>query len=212
MFRITQIILLTIVFLNSGFNRYNNEILRKTISKLNSLESIEYDYTNHWHYSSKNVDIIESRNCFYDFKIDEDSVGLRYYIQDEYGEYIFNGDTLIEVSESAEMILYSFDFTKEFVLNVQGMSNSLFALKKFLPMIIDNPSVNISQQKDTIINEGEYYKFHIKFEGSFDLGGFGLGRISSKIEQILIINKQNYLPHSYRTIYPKHVADRKSFV
>ena len=89
------------------------------------------------------------------------------------------------------------------------MVNSFFTLRKVLPKIIQDSTINITQSQDTILLDKECYRFDILMKGKF----IGMGgeitkaqnqKLTDSINYILFISKKDYLPIRFGKIQPKN--------
>ena len=201
--------LLVITFLTiSSFSNATSEIkevLQKTISVLNTFETVEYEVEIQKQDNLKKSNRNVLAKCFFDFESNDLLLGAKYHVQSKYGEQVFNGCTEFTSSIQEGRILFSDNPTKRFAASAYFMQNSIYSLRKLLPQIINDPSISVSQLNDEIIDNESYYKF--RFKSKVKIINYETEIVELKdasFEQILLISKESYLPYSYQTIYPKN--------
>lgn len=190
-------------------NKTDMEILNKTITQLTSIEQIEYKVINEDYDKANNENRKDTATCYFDFSSKDTLIGTKYHFTSSLGEQVFDGNKEFTSLNEQEIILYNDKPTKRRVTSSIFMHNSLFALRKVLPEIINDSTITISRLQDTTISSKECYKFKILMPGKYiDMGGV-LTEIQTDEEEIptleyeLSILKENYLPIQFGNIQPK---------
>ena len=200
--------LILIFLLTSTFtspNLSNDEILLRTISKLGTLNSIEYVHLFQKVDKNRNSTNLDTAICFFDFSSADNLIGTKYHFQSKYGEEVFDGKTEFTFNTEQRRILIADTPTKDHLSSSFWIQNSILSLRELLPKMINDPSITLVQQEDEIINSQSYYKYIIRLKNRNIQSGLNvIEQNGTTFEQVLIINKETYLPYSYRTIYPKN--------
>ena len=169
------------------------QILEKTITKLNDIESVFY--TSKFEGNESKVTYINSEDeIFFDFTENSQNSTPKYYIKNKDSELIFNGENHIQ------------SLIKEKLIVTGGSRNpnnplllTLYPIIKLLPQLINNKSVEIKRKDDFILNGQDNYAFEISLKNSvidweklrintFDKADANYNKYS------LIINKSDYIP------------------
>ncbi|MEQ9374994.1 MAG: TlpA disulfide reductase family protein [Imperialibacter sp.] len=206
--RLSYYIFFTFIITATCCRVNDGDILQNTISKLNSLETIEYEYVFERVDHDRGIDDRETATSFYDFSSQDTLIAAKYLFQSKYGKEVFDGKTAFMCSTEDKRILYMNNPTRNHVGGSFWMQNSLLTLRTLLPKMLEDSSVTIVQQKDEIIDNQSYYKFNIQLKNRNIVAGVDIiNQEGTVFEQELLINKDTYLPFSYRTISP----DNKGF-
>jgi thiol-disulfide isomerase/thioredoxin len=181
----------------------DGDILQNTISALNSLKTVEYEYVFERVDPDRGINDRETATSFFDFSSKDTLIAARYHFQSKYGEEVFNGQTAFMCSTEEKRILYMNRPTKDHVGGSFWMQNSLLTLRTLLPKMLEDSSVTIVQQNDEIIDNQSYYKFNIRLKNKNIVAGVDIvNQEGTVFEQELLIDKDTFLPFSYRTISP----------
>lgn len=196
------------LFIFFSCKKTDKEILNETISKITSVDNIEYDVISEYVNKSQNQDRKDSATCYFDFSSKDTLIGTKYHFISDHGEQVFDGQQEFSSQNKDEMVLYNENPLKREVVSSIFMQNSFFVLRNLLPEIIKDSTINISRSKDTIFNGEDCYKFDISMKGKF----IGLGgelttiqqKVSTPINYILFISKENHLPVRFGNIQSKN--------
>jgi peroxiredoxin len=181
----------------------DGDILQNSISALNSLKTVEYEYVFEKVDPDRGINDRETATSFFDFSSKDTLIAARYHIQSKYGEEVFNGQTAFMCSTEEKRILYMNSPTPDHVGGSFWMQNSLLTLRTLLPKMLQDSSVTIVQQSNEVIDNQSYYKFNIQLKNRNIVTGVDLiVQEGAAFEQELLIDKDTFLPFSYRTISP----------
>jgi len=169
------------------------QILKKTITKLNDIESIFY--TSKFEGNESKITYINSEDeIFFDFTENFQNSTPKYYIKNKDSELIFNGKNHIQ------------SLIKERLIVTGGSRNpnnplllTLFPIRELLPQLINNKNVEIKRKDDFLLNGQDNYAFEFSLKNSvidweklkintFDRPDSNYNKYS------LIINKSDYIP------------------
>ncbi|TBN00911.1 TlpA family protein disulfide reductase [Hyunsoonleella flava] len=200
----TKIYLLILTFISFLNIENDKEILNKTIVKLNSLKTIEYELVTHDYVKDYNINKIDSAYCYFDFTSKDKIIGAKYQIISKLGEQVFNGKQKFTSIPKKELVLYSENATKSEIISSKFLSPSIFEIRKILPELVIDSSAFITKIKDSTINNIECYQFKILMtQKSIGMGGelkkFDTNKIDS-LNYHLFISKKTYLPIQFGTI------------
>ena len=201
-------ILIMSIFTFLSCNKTNKEILNKTISKLNSLETIEYELENKNFIKSFARKTIDTASCYIDFTSKDTIIGAKYQFVSKYGEQVFSGSHEFIVHNEKEIVLYTDQPIKNRVLSTMFLQNSVFEIRKTLPKLVIDSTAFISRLKDTIIDNNDCYKFNILMtEKLINVGGELTkfqGNNTDALNYLLTISKKDYLPVQFGLFYPEN--------
>ncbi len=175
-----------------GCNQSDRGILEKTVTKLNSLDKIEYK-------AARNLkDIIlrhiDTIQCYFDYEKNDTLIGAKYQFVSNRIEEIYNGKNEFSVNKDFGLILFNNQPTKETFNNSMFMISSIHRLKELLPVFLNDTSATITRQNDTIVNGENNYNFKISFVNHHSIGDlFRRTRFISDCN--LIISQKKYLPN-----------------
>ncbi len=198
-------ILSIIVLFSISINAQKKEILNKTITKLNSLKSLEYELVSQDVLKSLDRNRIDSAYCYFDFTSKDTLIGAKYQFISKYGEMVFDGNLFFNSDNEQEHVLYNDQPTKREVISNIFMINSLLVLKKTLPELLIDSSTYITKKRDSLLNNTECYQFKISITEKFIGMGGELTKMSGKeidtMNYLLLVSKETYLPTQFTTIY-----------
>lgn len=187
--RIKPIPLLLLVFVFVSCQKSDKEILNKTISVINNIETVKYTSTLEIADNGK-VIMTKSNDMFFDFT-DKTADSLKYNFKDEDGELIYNGKTSLQSDNEKKIILID---NNPFAVN--PLIATLYPVKKILPKLVSNPDITILRKSDTIIQGQNQYFFEFTLTKSYiDWMQLGINKeIDYDTKFSLFIDKSNYLP------------------
>jgi thiol-disulfide isomerase/thioredoxin len=203
--KIAVLILTSFTFLSC--NKTDKEILNKTISKLNSLKTIEYELENKSFIKSYAKKTIDTAICYIDFTSKDTLIGAKYQFVSKYGEQVFSGSHEFIVLSDKELVLHTDQPIKNRVLSTIFLQNSVFEIRKTLPKLVIDTTAFISRLKDTVIDKVDCYRFNILMtEKMINVGG-ELTKFEGKADSLnyfLTISKKDYLPVQFGMFYPEN--------
>lgn len=165
----------------------------------NLLQMSSVKYTTH-HKSIVDGDVVfeHSDTVSFDFQKDNPH-DLKYHLNSEESELIFNGFELFQSINDEQIITTSKNDDPEYFNNPLFLSISY--VRNILPKLINDKRVSISRGGDTIINSIELYTYNLLLEKAF-VHPVNYEFIEAEINSLysILINKSNNLP--YRIISP----------
>ncbi|MFS4456977.1 TlpA family protein disulfide reductase [Maribacter sp. 2304DJ31-5] len=201
------VLMLSLVFFSSC-KKTDKEILNETILKMTSLNNIEYDVISEYVNKSYNQNRKDSATCYFDFSSKDTLIGTKYHFTSNHGEQVFNGQQEFSSQNKDKLVLYNEKPLKRQVVSSIFMQNSFFVLRNLLPKIVKDSTISISHSQDTILLGKDCYKFDISMKGKF----IGLGgelttiqeKVTTSINYVLFISKENHLPVRFGNIQQKN--------
>jgi peroxiredoxin len=207
-------VLVLMIFILFSCNKTDKEILNQTISKLNSLKTIEYQLISKDILKDFERNRIDTAYCYFDFSSKDTLIQSKYQFISNYGQQVFNGTQIFNSLKAEEVVLYTDFPDKRKVVSNIFMVNSIFELRKTIPKLVIDSTAFITRKRDTVINNIECFKFKILMTKKYiGLGGeFTMfdGNEVDSLNYLLFISKKNYLPVQFGTIYPKNNGYRIS--
>lgn len=201
MFKILPIIVAFFLF-NSTFGQTDNEILSRTITKLKSLKTIEYDLTTHEISNSRNQNKIDSTYCYFDFTSKDSLIQTKYQFTSKYGEYVYNGSQFFNTLPSERVLIYEDKPSERRVTSLIFMLNSIYGLRKSLPNLILDKGTKFNRVNDTIINNFKCFKFNIITNKQINLDG-SISKLKDDLKYVLCISKNDYTPIQFGLYFAK---------
>lgn len=185
----TTISLLFTVLLLVSCSKSNEDILNKVSSNINNIKTVKYlsvmEVQDNGQVVHKSVDTLS-----FDFVN-----GLKYHFSSENGELIYNGKKTVQSINQEKVIRTSDDNNPESVNN--PLLFTLNPLKQILPKLIQDESIRISRNNDTIMNGRDYYNFSFLLEKRYiDWISYEFkDGIDYNSEYFLFVDKTDYLPY-----------------
>ena len=208
------IFLIITILMLLGCNKSDNEILNKTITKLNSLKTIEYELVSKDIMKDNDRNRIDSAYCYFDFSSKDTLIGAKYQFISDYGEQVFNGKQTFNSIKDKELVLYENKPNKREAVSSIFMLSSIFELRKTLPKLVIDSTTFITRKRDSVINNKECYQFNILMtEKYIGMGGELVKFDGNKVDSFnyfLFVSKKDYLPIQFGTIYPINNGYRMS--
>ena len=192
----------------------NESIFRKSIAKLKSIESIEYQIILDIKQKSVGLDEIDTAICFFDFKNTDTLFRPKYHIKAKYNESIYNGGLLFMVDNNEKRVIYTEKPRPEQINSSFFVFNSIYLIKKILPEFLTDPSTTISRQTDTVLNGEDNYRFKISVKDKAKYIKLGIQVNEEKWETpdfMLLISKKTLLPTQFINIFPDNGYWKSSF-
>ena len=169
------------------------QILQKTITILNNIESIFY--TSKFEANESKVTYVNHEDeIFFDFTENLQNSTPNYYIKNKDSELIYNGKHHIQSSVKEKLIVTG---------GARNPNNplllTLFPIRELLPLLIDNKMVEIKRGDDTLLNGENNYVFEFSLKNSvidweiLQINTFQTSN-SGYNKYTLIINKSDLIP------------------
>ena len=200
--------IIILLFISLGLfscNKSDNEILEKTIDRLNSLKTIDYDIITHYLHKDMGMDKVDSAFCYFDFTKTDSLIGANYQIIFSQGLQIYNGKQAFSLEKNEERIIYTNEPKLYDASSSIFMANSIWTLKKLLPDFVQDSTVTIERLNDTIINGVNNYVFNIAIKDRYINIGAVLTESKGKTSNLnLFVSKDTYLPTEFRTVFPEN--------
>jgi thiol-disulfide isomerase/thioredoxin len=167
-------------------------ILQASLDAIITAESIQYDHERLVK-TDGNVSVIKSKNYFENNE-DDAQLGMKFLIKDNEEAFIYNGSEFFLLNEKEKTIRIHRKPSKNSIENYY-LFNSLLTLKKNLPLIIADESIE-KTLKDTMISNKVYDLVTIRMFKKImeSLGGFFAISEDRWIEYRLVLDKQTHHP------------------
>jgi len=185
-------------------NKSNEKILEKTNSRLNSIESIEYQVISYILQKETGMDEIDTAVCYFDFTSPDSLLKAKYHFLFNQGEDVYDGKNIFLVDKKNERIVYNNEPKIDQVKSSFFITNSIYQLKKMLPEFLIDTSIVISRGNDTLINGEENYSFNISIKDRYRYLKIGAILTEGKggtINYNLFISKKSYLPTQFIYVF-----------
>jgi len=193
----------------------NESILSKTVTKLNSIKSAEYQVILDIRQKEYGLDQIDTAVCFFDFKSGDTLLAPKYQIQVKYMESVFNGEKYFSVNKNEQRIIYkNKPFSIDHITGSFFWEFSLYRIAKLLPEFLKDSTTFISRQNDTIVNGEKSYNFHITITDKQKYRNLGVTITKEKWETpyyYLFISKRTFLPTHFIDNYPNNGYWKSTF-
>ncbi|MDW7693827.1 peroxiredoxin family protein [Flammeovirgaceae bacterium SG7u.111] len=201
---------LSLALIVCGFMNANaqsdEDILQKTISKLNSLETIEYTTTTYYFFEKMGYDKHDTVVCFFDFRSNDTLIGAKFQFEYNMAEAVFTGNSLFMLRLEQELITHGTNPSKRKV--VSYLMHSIYTVRKLLPEIVKDTAIVINKEQDTLVNEIDSYNFKLTFKNGKNFGLDGELKSNSKhIKPLfynLYISKESYMPTQFTLSDPEN--------
>ncbi len=113
-----------------------NDILQKMADKLNSCQTIDYNFFRSVNYISEDYHNEIKANCFLDFKNSNTTLGFQYQIENEQEKLVYNGSESFLLNKKNATIKVNEHPQKDDFSALNFFYNSLVTLKMVLPVLI----------------------------------------------------------------------------
>jgi len=157
-----------LLFIFSACKNFSDEeIISKTIKKLNSIQTIEYvdNYESYNDITGEEIELIG--NSYFDFRSNDTLIGAKYIIAysggGSSGMRYFDGKSVIDVVDNKKEIIKN-DNPYFYHVN-SSVGESIAKLRQVLPLIQSDSAVTFTRLNDTIINNVKSYYFKIEMRG-----------------------------------------------
>ncbi len=178
-------------------------ILKKSISKLNSIETIEYESILDYLHNDFGMKEIDTAICYFDFTSRDSLIGAKFQFVYKNGEQVFNGKEEFSMSKKEKRVVYNDEPMRRQLFSPMAMNNSMYFMKKFLPEFLNDTSIVISKQNDTLINGENNYNFNISIKNRFinDENATITESTEGNANYNLSISKKSYLPTQFIFVF-----------
>jgi peroxiredoxin len=208
------ILILILCGLLISCDKSNKTILNKSISKLSSIEAIEYKISLDIFQKEVGLDEIDTAICYFNFKSSDSLLGAKFHIVYNQGEEVFDGKKLFLVDKTKKLILYTNEPKTEQVNSSFFVTNSILLIKKLLPEFLKDTSIVIRRENDTLINGEKSYNliFSIKDKNRYiNMGAIQTEGSGKTAIYNLFISKRSYLPTQFIYVLEKNGYWKASF-
>jgi hypothetical protein len=89
-----------------GCQKSNEAILKKSISKLNAIKTIEYESILDYLHNDFGIKEIDTAICYFDFTSGDSLIGAKFQFVYKNGEQVFNGKEEFSMSKKEERVVY----------------------------------------------------------------------------------------------------------
>lgn len=203
--RLTTIIVLCFFLLS--FNNLQNQtstqlkdfetdkVLSKIYEKLNSIKQLQYKSLLELNYSSESYHKTLSTSNFIDFSSTDTIIGFKYQLDDENSFMIFNGSESFVLDKKQKTIEFNAKPKFSHFKSITFFHNSLVTLKKALPSIIADKSIE-KNLTDTVMANRDFYSINLILDKTVieRLGGFSTLSTNRKITYKVIVDKNTLMP------------------
>ena len=175
-----------------------NEIIDKTISKLNSLENVQYDAEYNVKNESFGLDTTMVVKCYMENYPADLLAQMRFVIEAPDGLVdIYNGSSFFEKDVAKKRIVYNDRPNKRSIFASVLVVESYFGLRNILPALQNDSATSFIQRNDTIIDNKNCYNFEITTRGKY-IRWSQQKLVSSEENKngkySICVDKKNYLP------------------
>lgn len=195
-----------------GCQKSTDEILKKTISELNSIETIEYKSILDYIHNDFGIKEVDTAICYFDFTSGDSLIGARFQFVYKNGEQVFNGIEEFSMSKNEKRVVYNDEPMRRQLFSPMAMLNSMYFMRKLLPEFLNDTSIVISKQNDTLINGVNNYRFNISIKNGFINGENATITESTEgnSNYILFISKKSYLPTQFIFVFHENIGHYKT--
>lgn len=159
-------LLLLLVF-NACGSLSDEQIINRTVNKLNSIRTIEY--VGHIDKKIGGTKLQGQAVCFFDFRSSDSFLGAKYIIDLEVEHFsqvtYFDGKSFTRIDRNRREIIKNDNPLFYHVSSDPFVTYSIAKLRQVLPLIQNDPAVTFTRLNDTIINSIASYYFKIEMKG-----------------------------------------------
>jgi thiol-disulfide isomerase/thioredoxin len=172
-----------------------NEILQKLLDKLNTCQTISYNYYRSINYFSEGYHSETSGTTFLDFKSSDTTLGFKYQLENEQYKMVFNGAESFYLNKKGKTIKINYRPNLNDFASLSFFVNSIVTLKKSLPVLIAEREV-VKALTDTIIGNKSFYLvyFILKNKTMNGLGTFTATTLKRDFLYKVVIDKEAFWP------------------
>ncbi len=172
-----------------------NEVLQQLSDKLNSYQTIKYNYYRSVNYFSENYHNETTGTTFLDFQSPDTILGFKYQLENEQYKLIYNGTESFYLNQKEKSIKINYKPKLNDFASLSFFVNSIVTLKKVLPALITDKEV-VKTLTDTIIsNKSLHLVSFVLHNKTIDgLGTFSTTTIKREFLYRVIVDKEYFLP------------------
>lgn len=176
-------------------SKSSNEVLKQTIAKLNSINTIEYQSVLKYIRKEQGVYVVDTAICFFDFTKEDSLLGVKYHFKSNDSEVAFDGNKMfITLIKNRQILYYNKPNTYDVNSSIPTFL-SIYKLKKLLPIFLNDSSTSIIQKNDTIINGINNYDFNIIIRDKYlNIERMFIEKKGITESYRMYISKSTYLP------------------
>lgn len=203
MFKQFVSVILIISGLLISCQKSTDKILKKSISRLNSIETIEYEGILDYVHNDFGIKEKDTAICYFDFTSEDSLIGARFQFVYKNGEQVFNGQEEFSLSKTEERVVYNKEPMRRQLFSPIAMLNSMYFMRKLIPEFLTDTSIVISKQNDTLINGVKNYSFNISIKNGFINGENATIAKSTEGNgnYYLFISTKSYLPTQFIFVF-----------
>lgn len=177
-------------------------VLKRMADKLDSINTLRYNYSRQISYPSENYKASTSGNIFLDFSSKDTLLGFRYQINDSAYSNIFNGTEQFDLNRKSKTINYQPKPSAKSFRSISYFYNSIVTLKRIIPAVLSDETITKELKE-----EDEYYTVQLSLnKRMFNyLEGFSTLTTERVINYMIMIDKITLLP--FRILQTNNVND-----
>ncbi len=187
-------------------------ILTRVSEKLNSIQTVSYEYNRNTFYSGENYRHSFSTHVYIDFTASNNNAGYRFQTANKKDFSCYNGVQYFSLQRDKRIIDIQQKPDAELFESLSALYNSYISLRNILPLIIRDNSIrkNIT---DTTIDNKDFYLLQVNLNNHYftNLGGkaaFTPEYIGDKNKPYeIIMDKTSMLPYQYISKFKDKPAD-----
>ena len=193
-----------IILLLCSFTNGDDDILNRTSQKLNTIKTLEYDLTHHFHQDITNIDNIYSALCYFDFTSKDSLIRAKFYSRSTINgtecTAVFNGSQTFYSDDKEKRILYRNQPRIKDVTSFMFYGQSICWIRNILPQFINDPVNKNIRLNDTIINNRECFRFQLSPNKFID--DESVKFVKNGMKYYIAISKDDSLPVQFTSISP----------
>lgn len=171
------------------------EVLHRTLAKLTSLKTAQYQYYRDVNYKSESYRNELSGSVYLDFQQARNPIGYWFQTDSDTHKMIYNGETLLSIDKTEKTMRVEKNPGVTSFSSMSFFYNSIVTLRNSLQSIADDEQI-LKTLADTIVNSKPCYQvtFSLHSRALKNLGGFSNLTTDRIIMYTIAVNKQTYLP------------------
>ena len=172
-----------------------DHVLSAVYEKLVSRNTLQHTYQLELNYASEDYHRTLAGTTFLDFTTADSIIGFRYLLEGKGMKLVYNGTESFVLDKGQKTMQLTIHPKVSHFTGITAFHNSLVTLRKTLPGIIADRSIEKSLA-DTTMDNREYYLIRLKLNKRVieRLGGFSELSTDRKNIYELIVDKSSYLP------------------
>jgi len=181
-----------------GYAASENDILISASKKLLTLKTVKY-HTNYMRINPMGVaERNDSATVFYNFNSNDKIIGVKYLFRNKTAAEGFNGTKSFFTIEEKKHLVY---LATEDVNQLVGAFKDAFPihiLRKLLPQILDDKSIQCNRMNDTTINNVDCFRFKFNMHGkTIFMNRELMANENVFMTYVITIGKQDLLPRQF---------------